>query len=165
MRVFELKRTLTVPKPLDEVFTFFSDPYNLQAITPPWMHFRIRSISDPTIREGTEIRYGLKLRGMPLRWTSRITGWDPPHGFVDEQIRGPYRLWIHRHTFEARGDMTIVGDHVRYAPLGGRLAERLFVRADLERIFDYRHQRLTELMQPAGVGTATAPSEFVAADA
>ena len=64
MRVFELNRTLTVPKPLNEVFTFFSDPHNLEAITPPWMHFGIRSISDPEIREGTEIHYGLKDHGL-----------------------------------------------------------------------------------------------------
>jgi ligand-binding SRPBCC domain-containing protein len=155
MRVFELERRLTVPKPLAEVFTFFSDPFNLEAITPPWMHFGIRSISDPSIREGTEIHYGLKVRGVPLRWTSRITGWDPPHRFVDEQVRGPYRLWVHTHTFEARGNETVVGDHVRYAPIGGWLADRLLVRADLNRIFDYRHQRLAELMRPTDTDPAT----------
>jgi ligand-binding SRPBCC domain-containing protein len=146
MHIFELERTITVAKPLAEVFAFFSDPQNLEALTPPWLHFGIRSISDPLIRNDTEIRYGLRVRGLPLKWTSRISACEPPHRFIDEQIRGPYRLWVHIHTFDAQGDETIVGDHVRYAPLGGWLADRLLVRADLKRIFDYRHRRLSELL-------------------
>ena len=146
MRTFELEREMLVTRPRDEVFAFFSDPCNLEAITPPWLHFRIESMSTPTIEEGTEIHYRLRVRGVPIRWTSRISLWDPPHAFVDEQVRGPYRLWHHFHSFEARGDDTVVGDQVRYAPLGGWLADRLLVRADLARIFDFRRERLAALL-------------------
>ncbi|MFT7464774.1 MAG: ligand-binding SRPBCC domain-containing protein [Pseudohongiellaceae bacterium] len=155
MRVFELKREITVAKPLSVVFDFFSDPHNLEAITPPWLHFNIRSLSDPAVCEGTKIQYGLRVHGLPLRWTSRISSWEPPHRFVDEQLRGPYRLWVHTHTFEARGAETFIGDHVRYAPLGGWLADRLLVRADLKRIFDYRQQRIGELLGLADCAAAT----------
>lgn len=146
MRVFVLDRKLIVPRPLQDVFAFFSDPRNLEAITPPWLNFSIDGMSDPSIRKGTNIRYSLRIRGIPLRWTSRISTWEPPYRFVDEQVRGPYRRWVHTHTFEARGNDTVVGDHVSYAPLGGWLADRLIVRADLNRIFQYRSERLLELL-------------------
>ncbi len=146
MRTFHFQREITVARTLDDVFAFFSDPHNLEALTPPWLHFRIESLSTPTVGVGTEIHYALKLRGIPIRWTSRIPVWEPPRRFVDEQIRGPYRLWRHLHTFEARGEGTLVRDQVEYAPLGGWLADRLIVRRDLERIFDYRQARLTDLL-------------------
>jgi len=151
VREFELQRTATIARPLQEVFAFFSDPHNLEAITPPWLHFGIRSVSDGKIQEGTQIQYGLRIRGVPIRWTSLISNWDPPHRFVDEQLRGPYRRWVHTHTFEACGNETFMTDHVRYAPLGGWLADKLLVRADLERIFDFRQQRLEELLAPSAI--------------
>lgn len=150
MREFLLERSLTVARPLEEVFGFFADPHNLEAITPPWLNFGILDVSDDEIREGTLIRYKLSLHGLPLRWTSRIRDWRPPHGFVDEQLSGPYRRWVHTHSFEARGDATLVRDEVRYAPLGGWLADRLLVRAELARIFDYRSRRLLELLEGQG---------------
>lgn len=151
MRIHRLDREMVVARPRDEVFAFFSDPFNLEAITPPWLRFRIESMSTPTIEEGTEIHYRLRIRGVPVRWTSRITLWDPPHAFVDEQVRGPYRLWRHFHSFEPRGAETVVGDEVRYAPLGGWFADRLLVRRELDRIFDHRRDRLAALLgSPAG---------------
>jgi ligand-binding SRPBCC domain-containing protein len=96
--------------------------------------------------EGTIIDYRLKLHGVPLRWRSEITGWDPPVKFVDEQRRGPYRHWIHEHTFESVGARrTIVRDRVRYAVPGGRLVHRLFVAPDLERVFAYRAEKLNQI--------------------
>jgi len=146
---FELRRELFLPLTPEEVFPFFSDPLNLAEITPPWMRFRVVSAPEGPLREGAEIRYRLRLRGLPLRWTSRISAWDPPRRFVDEQVRGPYSAWIHEHTFEPTSSGTLCRDHVRYAVLGGRLVERLLVRPDLERIFAHRNARLRELLAPA----------------
>jgi ligand-binding SRPBCC domain-containing protein len=127
------------------VFRFFSDPANLGEITPPWLDFRVVGCSTPVIGEGTLIDYKLRLRGLPLRWRSRIDSWNPPHGFIDEQLTGPYRSWIHEHLFEDLGGSTLVRDRVRYSVLGGALVNRLLVRPDVERIFDYRSKRLAEL--------------------
>ena len=97
---------------------------------------------------GTTIDYRLRLRGVPIRWRSEITRWDPPHGFVDEQRRGPYRKWIHEHRFRAEDGGTRVEDQVTYAVPGSALADRWFVRPELERIFDYRRRAISELLGP-----------------
>ncbi|MBL8858332.1 MAG: SRPBCC family protein [Planctomycetes bacterium] len=140
-----LERELIVPRGIDEVFAFFCDPKNLDHLTPPWMHFHIVGSSTPTIGEGTLIDYKLKVRGIPLRWRSRILDWNPPYHFADEQVRGPYRSWLHHHTFEDLGGKTRVGDSVRYSVLGGAFVNRLLVRPDIERIFDYRLEQLTKI--------------------
>jgi ligand-binding SRPBCC domain-containing protein len=98
------------------------------------------------LEEGSRIRYRLRVRGIPIGWTSLISRWDPPHAFVDEQVSGPYSTWIHEHTFEERDGGTVVRDRVDYDVPGGRLVERLFVRRDLERIFDHRKATLTTLL-------------------
>ena len=141
-----LERTRVVPRPIDEVFAFFSDPANLERLTPPWLRFCVLGATTESLGEGAEIDYRPRVRGIPLRWRSLIRAWNPPHGFVDEQLRGPYRLWVHAHTFEPVNGGTRVGDRVRYAVLGGALVDRLLVRPDLERIFDYRRERLEELL-------------------
>ena len=96
------------------------------------------------MRPGALIEYRLVLHRLPIRWLTRIEEWRPGRGFVDAQVRGPYRLWHHTHTFAARDGGTLVGDRVRYAlplqPLGA-LAQP-FVRRDLERIFDFRHEAI-----------------------
>jgi ligand-binding SRPBCC domain-containing protein len=91
---------------------------------------------------GTLIDYRLRVHGMPTRWRTLISAWDPPHRFIDEQVRGPYRLWVHEHTFEACEQGTLVRDHVRYAPPGGWLIDQLFVRRDVGRIFAFRKEAL-----------------------
>jgi ligand-binding SRPBCC domain-containing protein len=146
LKAFQLTRETILPRPLEEVFPFFAEARNLERITPPWLHFKILSDLPIEMKAGATIRYRLRLRGVPLRWTSRISVWEPPCRFVDEQISGPYRLWVHGHTFEGRRDSTAARDHVRYIPRGGGLVHRLFVRPHLERIFDYREQRLQELL-------------------
>lgn len=141
-----LERSQLVPTPLEQTFDFFADPRNLEAITPPWLHFRILDAPD-RLRRGSLLRYSLRLFRIPIRWTTEITAWDPPHGFTDTQLRGPYRLWVHEHRLEDVGTGTRVTDRVRYrVPLGpaGRAANRLLVRAWLDEIFDYRARRLAE---------------------
>lgn len=142
---FVLDREVVVARDLGSVFRFFADPANLNLLTPPWLAFQIVGVSTPEIREDTLIDYQLELRGLPIRWRSRITEWDPPHGFADEQLRGPYRSWFHRHRFEAIGDRTRCRDEVEYSVLGGALVDKLLVRPDLERIFDYRAAQLTRI--------------------
>jgi ligand-binding SRPBCC domain-containing protein len=146
---FVLEREQLIRRDLDEVFRFFADPGNLEEITPPWLHFRIVRCSTPTIREGTRIDYRLRIRGVPVRWRTLIRSWDSPHGFVDEQVRGPYRKWVHRHTFLETDEGVHMTDRVDYQLLGGALIHRLFVRRDLDRIFDYRQNRLADLFGDA----------------
>lgn len=145
MRIRQFKSDLWVHRPLDDVFAFFSDPANLNAITPGWVRFRMVTASPIQMREGTLIDYRMRIRGVPVSWRTRITVWDPPHRFVDEQLRGPYRLWRHEHRFEARDGGTVVGDRVRYAVPFDFIAHPLFVGRDIERIFAYRQEKLQAL--------------------
>jgi ligand-binding SRPBCC domain-containing protein len=145
MKTHLLNSEIRVPRPLDEVFAFFADARNLQKITPPWLDFRITTPGAIVMREGALIDYKLKVRGIPLRWRSEITVWDPPHRFVDSQLRGPYRSWIHEHRFEERDGGTLVTDEVRYSVYGGELIRKLFVARDVEKIFGYRGEKMAEL--------------------
>ena len=154
MPVFTLHSRQRIERPLDEVFAFFADARNLERLTPPWLRFRILSEGRVTMEPGAVIDYRIKVHGLPLRWRSRITAWEPPFRFVDEQVRGPYRMWVHEHRFDAHGDATIVSDGVRYRIPGGRLVHRLFVKPDLDRIFAYRRERLAAIF-----GTAPAAAE------
>ena len=142
MRVREFTCELWLPLSPAELFPFFSDAANLDAITPPWLSFRIVTPGPVVMREGALIDYQLRVRGLPLRWRTRINLWQPPHRFVDEQIRGPYRLWVHEHTFESRAGGTVARDHVRYAVLLDFLVHRWLVRPDIERIFQFRTEAL-----------------------
>ena len=144
-RTFQLTANQWLPRAPEEVFAFFADAFNLEDITPPWLRFRVLTPPPIILRSGSEIDYRLRLRGLPLRWRSCISDWSPPLQFVDDQIVGPYRLWHHVHTFEARDGGPCVRDHVEYASAGGVLANTLFLRRDLRDIFTYRQQRLTEL--------------------
>jgi hypothetical protein len=145
MRIFELRSRTRVPRPRSEVFAFFADARNLQELTPPFLGFEILTPDPIEMRPGALIDYRIRVRGIPLRWRTGITVWEPPHRFVDEQFRGPYRLWIHEHTFEEDGDGTVVVDFVRYAVPFGALANRLLVARDVRKIFAYREKRLKEI--------------------
>jgi ligand-binding SRPBCC domain-containing protein len=138
-----LEREQLLPAPPQEVFDFFSDAHNLEAITPPWLHFRVVTTAPIAMRPGTLIEYRLRLHRFPVNWLTRIESWLPRRRFEDRQVCGPYRLWHHTHTFEPCDGGTRVCDLVRYAmPLGplGRLAHAAVVRRDLERIFDFRRE-------------------------
>jgi hypothetical protein len=149
-RLHRLERTLRVQRPRDEVFAFFADASNLEAITPAFLRFRILTPMPIEMRAGTRIDYALSLLGVPLRWRTRISDWQPGVRFVDEQESGPYAVWRHTHEFEGDGDgSTIVRDLVEYAePFGllGRAAHALFVRRALDRIFDHRRDAIRRLL-------------------
>lgn len=141
----ELRSELWLPRPLSEVFPFFADARNLQRITPPWLSFEVLTPAPIEMRPGARIDYRLRVHGVPLRWQSEITVWEPPYRFVDEQRRGPYRLWHHEHTFRENNGGTLCGDIVQYASRGGPLRpmiEALFVRRDVDKIFRYRREVL-----------------------
>jgi ligand-binding SRPBCC domain-containing protein len=144
LRIHAIERRQHVAGSAAEVFEFFADAYNLESITPPWLRFEVTS---PPLEmgAGSEIAYRLRLHGAPVRWVTRIEAWEPPHRFVDVQLRGPYRLWHHTHTLEPYGEGVLMHDSVRYAlPFGplGELVHRALVRRDLELIFDFRHEAI-----------------------
>ena len=141
MRTFVYKSCVWLPRPLDEVFAFFADASNLGVLTPPWLKFSVVTPAPIEMRPGTLIDYRLRFRGVPLRWRSEITDWNPPHRFADVQVKGPYRQWIHEHSFVVQDGGTLAGDRVEYAVWGGALV----IRRDVERIFDYRRQMLTAM--------------------
>jgi len=143
-----LRREQWIAHPIDEVFAFFADARNLEKITPPWLGFKILSMSTDSIEEGTTIRYRLSLHGIPIHWRTEICEWSPPHSFVDEQTKGPYKRWRHTHRFEAHGSRTKMIDEVQYSmPFGllGRIVHAVKVRRDVSRIFDYRRLQIDAL--------------------
>ena len=147
MKTFVLERSTFLPHPVSTVFRFFAEAENLERLTPPLLKFRILTPAPVAMHEGALIDYRLKVHGFPLGWRSEITAWEPPHRFVDEQRRGPYRLWIHEHRFTEAFGGTRINDHVTYAVLGGTLIQRIFVAPDLERIFAFRQERLPNLFE------------------
>ena len=145
---FRLERRQVVGGSVGEVFAFFKDPHNLEAITPPWLGFRILEASDLEVRTGTRIRYQLRLHGIPLSWESRIAEYAEGRMFADEQVTGPYRRWYHRHLFEEVPGGVAIEDIVDYQlPFGplGWLAHACAVRRQLRRIFAFREQRIAQL--------------------
>ena len=131
-----------------EIFPFFADAKNLGAITPPWLHFKILTPGEIQMGVGALIDYRINLHGLPLRWRTKITDWEPPFRFVDEQIKGPFQRWTHEHRFEKSGQGTLCHDRVRYSILGGPIIQRLFVERDVKRIFAFRAAKLTQLFGP-----------------
>jgi len=164
--IFTLDRELWLPKPAEQIFPFFADAANLEAITPRFLSFRVVTPGPIEMKEGTIIDYRLKVRGLPIRWRTRISLWRPPHCFRDEALISPYRQWIHTHTFEPRDGGTLCRDHVEYAVPGGRLVHTLLVRRDVEKIFDYRTEKLRELFGDARPDASeTAPAAAPSAPA
>lgn len=140
-----LHSEVTLPVSKERLFEFFSDAFQLEQITPPWLNFRVLTEAPIGIHAGTLIEYKLRLRGLPIRWRTEISTWNPPHSFTDRQLKGPYKLWEHFHTFESVNGGTLVTDRVKYRVPGGRLIHFLVVKNDLRKIFDYRQQRMIEL--------------------
>ena len=154
---------LWLPAPLEEVFDFFSKAENLEAITPPWIQFRMETPSPIVMEEGRLIDYRLRVHGIPLRWRSLIEVWEPPFRFVDRQLKGPYRKWVHEHRFTEKDGGTLAEDHVTYEVPGGWLVDRLFVRRDIERIFQHRSESLRRRFDHPAPATVSAGKEDLAA--
>jgi NADH dehydrogenase len=156
MSTHRLSASQFIARPIEEVFDFFSRPANLGRITPDSMGFELLT-DDLAMRDGLVIRYRIRpLLGIPITWTTRITGYEPPERFVDIQLSGPYRSWEHTHSFEAVPGGTIVRDEIRYAvPLGplGDLANRLVVRGELARIFRHRAETIRTVFAAAAPPT------------
>ena len=152
--LYELATWQWLPRPRPEVFAFFADARNLERITPAFLHFHVLTANPLDMRAGAVIDYRLRLRGLPLRWRSEITAWDPPHRFADVQRRGPYRQWDHTHTFEDADGGTMVRDRVLYRLLGPDFLTRIIngalVAPDTKRIFEFRHRALDECVKVAG---------------
>jgi ligand-binding SRPBCC domain-containing protein len=151
-RIHVLERRQRVPLPIEAAFAFYGDARNLERITPPWLGFEVITPEPIEMGAGTLLDYRLKLHRIPVRWRTRIEAWEPPRRFVDAQVRGPYSLWEHTHTFAEDGPgATIIRDRVRYSipfgPVGG-IADRLLVRRDLARIFDYRRDAVARELGP-----------------
>ena len=157
----ELHTTLELPVPIDDVFAFFAEAANLERITPPELRFEILTPLPAAMRRGTLLDYRLRLFGISFAWRTRIAAWDPPHGFVDVQLGGPYALWEHTHAFAATAGGTLIDDHVRYRlpllPLGD-VAYPL-VRRQLARIFSYRRGAVRDaLLSDRGDEVSTGPA-------
>jgi ligand-binding SRPBCC domain-containing protein len=165
MRIYILKREQVVPKPLETIFPFFTKAENLALITPPSLAFRVLTPSPVIMEQGKIIDYTVKLLGVEIRWRSMITKYEPPICFVDEQIKGPYSFWHHRHTFERRNTSTIIHDLIRYAlPLSltkapGGLLHRMYVKPNLEEIFDYRRDVIARMFGGGGGQASTDATE------
>jgi ligand-binding SRPBCC domain-containing protein len=157
--VHVLRRRQLLEHPLEQVFGFFAAARNLERITPPWLRFEVRTPEPVSMEVGALIDYRLHYRGMPLGWTSQIEVWEPGCQFVDRQLRGPYGLWHHRHTFSEVAGGTVIEDEVHYAaPFGvlGELAQPLLIERDLRRIFDYRHQAVRRIFDEEAARPRTA---------
>lgn len=152
--MYRLTCLMVVQAPAADVFRFFEDPRNLEKITPPWLNFRIVDPGSIHMRAGAEIDYVIGWLGIPMRWKTVITEYAPPLLFVDEQERGPYALWRHRHTFDETPGGVAIRDQVDYhLPLGvlGRLAHGLVVKRQLLSIFRFRQREIARLMAVPGI--------------
>lgn len=159
MTPYVLERKQFLPVPPDEAFRFFDRPENLAEITPAELGFRILTPSPIAMKEGALIDYTIRVLGMPVRWTTIITSYDPPRGFVDLQLKGPYSFWHHTHAFRAVDGGTEMTDTVRYLlPFGplGALAHAVAVRRQLEGIFEHR-SRVIAGRFPGGPHRRSAP--------
>ena len=151
-RIWRLSAVQHLDHPIDEVFPFFADAHNLEKLTPDFLKFEVLTPKPIEMRSGLILHYKLKVRALPIRWTTEILDWDPPHKFIDNQAKGPYALWHHTHTFEPTDDgATICRDEVRYRPAGWFLAplvNRLAVQRDVTNIFRYRFEQLEAFFPP-----------------
>ena len=158
--VWQLRAEFWTPRPLSDVFEFFADAHNLEELTPPFLKFQVLTPTPIPMRVGTTIDYQLRLHGLVIRWQSLISAWQPPYRFVDEQVRGPYSLWHHEHTFEERDGGTLIRDVVNYSVPGGWIINKLFVQRDLQAIFDYRQQQMQKRFGGRSVTQADSALRF-----
>ena len=142
---FRLRTELWLPTPRLDLFPFFADAANLETLTPPWLGFQILTPRPIAMGKGTLIDYRIRIHGVPMTWRTEITAWEPGVRFIDSQLRGPYRTWIHEHTFEDKDGGTLCRDQVDYEVPGGAFVNRWFVEPNVRRIFEFRRARMKEL--------------------
>ncbi|MEN9307762.1 MAG: hypothetical protein RL173_1694 [Fibrobacterota bacterium] len=145
-----LTMTTTLPGLPESHFPFFADAQNLSRLTPPELGFRILTPSPIDMAAGTLIDYRIGLWGLPMRWRTRISSWEPPHSFADEQLKGPYKRWFHTHTFASDNNGgTLMTDSVEFALSLEPLSLVVFplVAWQLRRIFNYRDRALRETLE------------------
>ena len=145
-----LERELVIGRSRDEIFPFFAEARNLERITPGFLHFKILTEGPIGKRAGTRIDYQIRLNGIPMRWQTLIEEFVGNEYFVDAQVKGPYKLWRHRHSFSDVAQGTLMRDEVEYElPFGimGELAHGVFVRRQVEEIFRHRNQVIAELFK------------------
>ena len=150
MKLYTLKSVQLIQKPIEEVFTFFSKPENLSVITPPKLGFKILTPRPIEMDAGRLIDYKIYLLGIPIHWRTLITDFNPPHMFVDQQIKGPYTMWHHTHTFHKVKDGVEIRDQVVYSiPFSfiGQILNYLWIRKDLENIFKHRKKVIDKLFE------------------
>ncbi len=144
-----LERTITINRPLNEVFDFFSKADNLEKITPTNVNFRILTPQPIKMQKGTMIDYKIKLNGIPMKWRTEITDWQPGIMFADNQVKGPYVRWYHQHFFKDLGNGTTeMTDRVEYLSPGWILEpiiNAVFVKNEVEKIFDHRNKVILSL--------------------
>jgi len=148
MKTYKIEYQTILKKSVQEVFPFFANAENLDAVTPPWLKFEILTPLPIEMKIGTMVDYRLRFHGVSIRWRSEITEWNPPHKFTDVQLKGPYRFWKHEHFFVLEGNQTRMIDRVEYAVPGwifAPIVHSLFVKRDLEKIFDYREREFLEI--------------------
>ena len=147
MKTYHLKSELWLPHPPQKIFPFFGDAFNLNSITPQWLHFQILTPPPVRMQKGTLVDYKLRLHGVPIKWQTEIVEWNPPFRFVDEQRKGPYRKWIHTHLFQEENGGTRIVDLVEYSlwiPFLDSVVNRILVEPDLKKIFAYRRDKLSD---------------------
>ena len=152
---YRLTAKMTVDLPREEVFEFFADANQLERITPSWLNFKVLTPRPITMKAGLLLDYKIRLHAIPIKWRTEISAWDPPFRFVDQQLKGPHKRWHHEHTFEEVDGKTVVLDNVHYIPSGGSLIHRFMVKPDLEKIFRFRHDTLTEIFAAKIAGKAS----------
>jgi ligand-binding SRPBCC domain-containing protein len=137
-----------LPVSVTELFNFLIQPQNLEQIMAKAMRVKVISSSTPVIEHGTVIDYTFQKNGIPLRWQSEITEFEPNVYFADLQTRGPFRYWLHKHILKPVAEGTEITDDLTFEPpLGilGEIAYHAFIRRDIERIFSLRKKRMEEL--------------------
>ena len=150
MKLYTLDSIQFINKPIEDVFEFFSNPDNLSVITPPKLGFKILTPTPIKMSVGRLIDYKIYLMGIPIHWRTLITEFDPPHTFIDQQIKGPYTIWHHTHTFQKVDGGVEIKDRVVYSipfSILGRILNFLWIRKDLENIFNYRKKVIDELFE------------------